>query len=133
MAGVVKIVRDWLEDRLGARITGTHDREPPDLIAKMPLLVVTKLGGGDIDVNFSTPTIAVDTYAAGHDAADDLATLVHRLIRYQLRNYLHTDGSVITTVRTLGLPRDLPYNSRNQIFKVGGSYQIYLQTRQPAL
>lgn len=129
MTSAGRAVRDWLADQLGDLITGTHDREPPNLRQTLPLLVVTRLGGADIDVNFGTPTIAVNAFAAGHDAAVDLADRVHRLLRYRLRNYRTTDGDVVTTVRTVGLPADLPYDSRQQVFKVGGTYQVFYKTR----
>lgn len=132
MAGVVRIVRDWLEDQLGERITGTHDRPPPNLLQKMPLIVVSRIGGGDVDVNLSTPSLAIDLYGAGDDAASDLMDAVHNLLRYRLRNYRTAEGHVVTTVRTIGLPRPLPYDSRNQVFRYGGTYQVWLQTRQPA-
>lgn len=132
MAGVVRIVRDWLGDQLGNRITGTHDRPPSNLVSSMPLVVVTTFGGGDIDVNLSTPNLAVDLYAAGDDAASDLMDTIHALLRYRLRNYRTVEGHVVTTVRTLGLPRVLPYDSRNQVFRYGGTYQVWLKTRQPA-
>lgn len=129
MTSAGRAVRDWLENQLGALITGTHDRDPANLREKLPLLVVTRLGGSDIDVNFSTPTVAVNSFAAGHDAAVALADRVHKLIRYRLRNHRTADGDVITTVRTIGLPADLPYDSRSQVFKVGGTYQVFYKTR----
>lgn len=129
LVDVEQILSDWLTDQLGPLVQRVLTERPSDLLAKLPTGVVTLIGGGDDQANLTRPRVDVDWYAAGRDAGVQLASRAHALMRYELRNHRTADGHVITAVRTSSTPRRLPYDSRNQIWRYGASYEIWLHQR----
>lgn len=107
--------------------TNITRRQPLNLRFVMPLLVVERFGGSDRLVTVDVARIDIDTFCATEDAADVQAENVRTLLRTRLPGRVW-GGATVLRVETFSAPRPLPWDSRNEVFRVGGSYQITTRT-----
>lgn len=115
------LLRGWLVDVLG--YPNVTRRVPTNLVFSMPLVVVDRIGGADTVPTIDFATVDIDTYAAGLDEAEAHALHIWTQLRTRLVNY--NNGSVrVTYVETVTAPVELPWDSRTQVVRYGGTYRI---------
>jgi hypothetical protein len=85
-------------------------RTPADLATAGPIVRVLRLGGPSSDdlARFDAPTLSFECFAAGEQAASDLASAVDRWVR-SLPGTTLADGTVVTKAQTVSGPAWRPY------------------------
>lgn len=119
---VPKLLKAWLTGVLGYENVATG-RIPTNLTFLMPLVVVTRVGGGDDVITLDAANVDIDVFAADEDGAEAQAEHIRRELRLHLPRYQY-NGTVVTKTETISGPRLLPFDSRNVVWRVGASYRI---------
>lgn len=116
-----ELLRGWLTGVLGyPNVTRTVPTNVPYV---MPLIVVDKIGGADDVITIDSATVDIDVYASDHDAAEAHADHIRTQMRARLVGY-RTLTTVVTRVETVTSPTLLPWDSRAQVVRYGGTYRI---------
>lgn len=103
-------------------LKGALTRPPSNLATQMPLAVVARFGGGYDGLALDEANLDVDWYAATREAALTLAGAGH-LYLVRLRNVVFGDAHVITRVVAQTSPMRRPYDSKNQVHRIGAAYR----------
>ena len=115
------LLRGWLVDVLG--YPNITRRVPTNLAFTMPLVVVDRIGGADTVPTIDVATVDIDVYGPDHDTAEAHALHIWTQARTRLATY--DNGTVrVTQVETVTAPVELPWDSRAQVVRYGGTYRI---------
>lgn len=87
-------------------------QDPLGPVDLMPLIVVDRLSGADLDPKMDRPVVDIDCYGSTRAMAQDLSELCRSYLRFELPG-LHVPfegaGVVVTRTRTIVGPRLLPH------------------------
>ena len=128
-ADVETILGETLTAHFGNDITGWVTRLPAnDIRPHMPLLVVTRFGGGYDGLAIDEAAVDVDVYASSQEGAKALAG---RAVLYLtgLRNHT-ADGHVLTRVQVMTSPIRRPYDSKQQVHRYGAALRVSVHVKR---
>ena len=119
---------EWATARFAARVSN----EPPsDLQAQLPVIIISRFGGRDVELTIDRADIDVDVYAATWAEADALAMSAMSAFRSELPGVLITvasNSAVVAKVSTISAPSRRPVTDSN-LSRSGASYEVRIQAR----
>jgi hypothetical protein len=123
--GAERLVHDWLVADVGVRVCSEL---PADLADVLPIIQAVRIGGPhhDEDPYLQIPTMSVDVFADGRQAAYDLAQTVDLSIRRHLPG-AKVLGASVGMVRTLTGPAWRAWDDTTRVRRVGMTYQLWLK------
>jgi hypothetical protein len=104
---------------------------PSDLQDVLPVALITRYGGSDVELTIDRPSVDVDVYAMTWAAAESLATEMRTAFRTELVGSLVAGAgwrAVVAKVRTLSGPARRP-TSDPDLRRCGASYEFRIQSR----
>lgn len=119
---IERLLTSWLAQQLAVRVVTDL---PANLDDVLPLVQVTRYGGGDDVISLDRPLVDVDCYAATRGAAYELAQRVRDAVRFALPGRV-VDSVLVCRVDTLSGPVWRPYENAT-LRRFGASYQITTQ------
>lgn len=116
------LVIGWLQQRLGSGVV-VRDELDNQLLAELPTVQVSVVGGDDDGLRLDRSLVDVDVYHATRAEAIALASAIHGALLGELRGST-TSTAVIGRVDTISRPVARPYEN-TALRRVGGTYEIY--------
>lgn len=116
------LVIGWLQQRLGSGVV-VRDELDNQLLAELPTVQVSVVGGDDDGLRLDRSLVDVDVYHATRAEAVALASTIHGALLGELRGST-TSTAVIGRVDTISRPAARPYEN-TALRRVGGTYEIY--------
>lgn len=127
------LLRDWADTVTDTNVTVIVEGDeglPTNLVDLVPLVAVSRFGGGDNTITLDAGNFDVDTYAATHADAKRIAEALRTAIRLNLPGHT-TPGLTVARTRTITAPTGRDWQHTN-VFLVGASYQITTHARLAA-
>lgn len=111
----------WLGDALAVTAATELDN---DLLADLPIVQVTRVGGGDDGFRLDRALVDIDVYAATQAGAATLMEDVRGALLGTLRGST-LPGAVVGLVRTVSAPARRPYENTG-LRRYGATFEIFL-------
>lgn len=125
-ADVEALLIGWLSPALGVRCVTDL---PANLQSVLPIIRVTRSGGGESLPTFEEPIVDVDCFATDRAGASLLARRAHDALTLRLPGFTAA-GAVVCRVDTLTGPSWRPYDD-SSLRRFGADYS--LTVKSPAL
>lgn len=95
---------------------------PPNLVAAVPLVTVTRFGGANTTVVIDKPVVQIDVFSSTADTAEELAEDLRTamLVNLVKRTF---NGAAVGRVATSSGPQLLPWGLTN-VYRVSARYQL---------
>lgn len=130
---VEELVRAWIDSVTDPGVTVIVEPAeglPADLAYRLPLVAVSRFGGGDDVLTLDRAELDVDVFASTYQYARALAETLRLSLRLDLAGYT-VDGCTAARIRTLSAPRRLDWQAAN-IHRVNATYEIVTHSRLSA-
>jgi len=116
----------WLPTQVGVHVTAESwadfTGDPP--AGELPLIVLDRVSGADLDPKMDRPIIDIDVYGRTRAEAQDLAEEIRFALRDTLPNLI-VDNVVFTRTRTIVAPRSLAHGNP-LIRRYSATYELVL-------
>ncbi|MCX5202491.1 hypothetical protein OG897_13665 [Streptomyces sp. NBC_00237] len=116
------LVIGWLQQRLGDGVV-VRDELDNNLLAELPTVQVTVVGGDDDGLRLDRALVDIDVYHSTRAQAIALAATIHGALLGELRGST-TSTAVVGRLGTVSRPAARPYEN-TALRRVGGTYELF--------
>jgi hypothetical protein len=125
-ADVEQLLTTWLPTITSVTAV---DQLPTDVAAVVPLIVVTRVGGGTRTVTIDQARVDIDVYMEHYDDAKSLARTIQAAVETQLKAAHVIPSAAVGRTRCVSGPARRPWDNRNLVHRVGMTYEITVHTQ----
>lgn len=124
---IERLLVSWLPDQVEVPVAAESwaDYTTPDMpSSQLPLIIVDRVSGADLDYRMDRPIVDIDVFAATRGEAVDIAEQVRYALRVELPGTVF-NGVVFTRTRTIVAPRSLAHGNPN-VRRFTAEYELVL-------